>query len=291
MPILGAHMSIAGGYYRAVELAHQAGCDCVQLFTKNNNQWRAKAISDDDAARFKSALQRLKIGYPQSHDSYLINLASPDGELWEKSIEAFRVELTRAEQLAVPWVVMHPGAHTTSTQQEGIARVAAALDRVHRETPGLRAITLLENTAGQGSTLGWRFEQLEAILDRVAEPERLGVCIDTCHTFAAGYPLDTKEQYDAMVGELAATVGLERVRSFHLNDSKQPLGSRVDRHEHIGRGHLGLRPFWHLLNDARFADRPMYLETPKETIDEEDMDVVNLRTLRALAGGRMPPSA
>lgn len=282
MPILGAHMSIAGGYYKAVEAAQRADCDCVQLFTKNNNQWRAKEITDAEAERFQTALAENGITHPIAHDSYLINLASPDDTLWAKSVEAFRVELLRAEKLGIPYVVMHPGAFTTSSEEAGIARIVKALDQVHRRTEGIRASTLLENTAGQGSNLGWRFEHLAAILAGVRESERLGVCIDTCHAFAAGYPLGTPREYRSTMDEFDRTVGLERVKAFHLNDSKRPLGSRVDRHEHIGRGELGLAPFRHLLGDARFRDTPMYLETPKENDDGEEMDVVNLRTLRGL---------
>ncbi len=283
MAILGAHMSIAGGYYKAVEAAHRAGCDCVQLFTKNNNQWRAKELTDEDAQKFQAALAKTGVTHPIAHDSYLINMASPDDALWAKSVEAFRVELLRAEKLGIPYVVAHPGAFTTSSEEEGIERIIEALDTVHRQTDGIRARVLLENTAGQGSNLGWRFEHLAAIIEGVAQSEKLGVCIDTCHTFAAGYPLGTRKQYQATIDELDRVVGLKRVKAFHLNDSKQPLGSRVDRHEHIGRGKLGLAPFKHLLRDPCFRNTPMYLETPKEEVDGQQMDVVNLRTLRALA--------
>jgi deoxyribonuclease-4 len=275
-------MSIAGGYYRAVELAHEHGCECVQLFTKNNNQWRAKELTDADAEKFTSALSRLGVAYPIAHDSYLINLATPEPGLWARSVEAFRVELLRAEKLGIPYVVTHPGAFTSSSEAEGIQRVIEALDAVHRETAGIKARALLENTAGQGTSLGWRLEHLGAMIVGAAEPERLGVCIDTCHLFAAGYPLETSEQYEATIATLEGVVGLDRVKAIHLNDSKQPLGSRVDRHEHIGRGKLGLAPFRHLLNDPRFRQTPMYLETPKEQQDGEEMDVVNLRVLRGL---------
>jgi deoxyribonuclease-4 len=279
-------MSIAGGYYRAVERAHECGCHCVQLFTKNNNQWRAKEITDDEAAAFQSALDRLGIRHPIAHDSYLINLASPDPALWAKSVDGFRIELLRAEKLGIGYVVTHPGAFTVSTEQQGIERVIEALDAVHRQTPKLRARTLLENTAGQGTCLGWRFEHLAAIIAGVAEPERVGVCIDTCHCFAAGYSLENKTHYNATILELDRFIGLERVKALHINDSKRPLGSRVDRHEHIGRGQLGLEPFRHLLNDPRFRETPMYLETAKEQEDGEEMDVVNLRTLRSLIAGK-----
>lgn len=289
MPILGAHMSIAGGYYKAVDIAHECGCDCVQLFTKNNNQWRAKELTDEDARLFQEALARSGVGYPLSHDSYLINLASPDDELWQKSIESFRVELLRAEKLGIPYVVTHPGAFTSSSEAEGLKRVSQALDIVHGQTRGIRAVTLLENTAGQGSCLGWRFEHLAAIRSGVAEPERVAVCIDTCHTWAAGYPLQTAQEFADTMGELDRIVGSNLVRAIHLNDSKQPLGSRVDRHDHIGRGKMGLEPFRHLLNDARFATTPMYLETAKEQENGEEMDVVNLRVLRSLVGASTAP--
>jgi deoxyribonuclease-4 len=275
-------MSIAGGYYKAVDIAHECGCDCVQLFTKNNNQWRAKELTDEDARLFREALTRTGVGYPLSHDSYLINLASPDDELWRKSIEAFRVELLRAEKLGIPYVVTHPGAFTSSTEAEGLRRVSQALDIVHGQTRGMQTVTLLENTAGQGSCLGWRFEHLAAIRNGAAEPERVAVCIDTCHTWAAGYPLQKAQEYADTMGELDRIVGLHLVKAIHVNDSKQPLGSRVDRHDHIGRGKMGLEPFRHLLNDARFAATPMYLETAKEQESGEEMDVVNLRVLRGL---------
>lgn len=284
LPLLGAHMSIAGGYYKAVDAAAALGMDTVQLFTKNNNQWRAKELTDREAAEFRAAVERHGIRCPIAHDSYLINLASPDPQLWTRSAEAFEVELLRAEKLGLDYVVTHPGAYTTSSEELGIAKVAEALDYVHRRAPTLKVRVLLENTAGQGTNLGWRFEQLAAIISQIAEPERVGVCIDTCHTWAAGYPLATPEEYESTVAEIQRTVGLARVKAFHLNDSKQPLGSRIDRHEHIGKGHLGLAPFRYLLNDARFAAAPMYLETAKEQVDGEEMDAVNLRVLRGLIG-------
>jgi deoxyribonuclease-4 len=285
MPILGAHMSIAGGYYKAVEIAKRCGCECVQVFTKNNNQWRAKTLTDEDVQRFQGALRELGIGHPIAHDSYLINLASPDDVLWRRSIEAFAEELRRAERLGIPYVVTHPGAFTTSTEEAGLARVIEALDEVHKQTKGIKAQCLLENTAGQGTCLGWRLEHLGTIIDGVRQPERLGACIDTCHLFAAGYPLAARRDYLATMRQLEKAVGIERVRAFHLNDSKRELGSRVDRHEHIGRGKLGAEPFRHLLNDRRFRRVPMYLETPKGLEKGVELDVINLATLRGLAKG------
>ena len=285
MPILGAHMSIAGGYYKAVEIAHRCGCDCVQVFTKNNNQWRAKPITDSDAERFGQTLRDLGISHPIAHDSYLINLASPESELWKKSVDAFIVELKRAEMLGIPYVVAHPGAFTTSSEKTGLRRIVRALNEVHKQTRGIRACCLLETTAGQGSNLGWKFEHLATILDGVKDPERLGVCFDTCHVFAAGYPMGTEKEYKATMRALNKTVGVKRVKAFHLNDSKVAFGSRVDRHAKIGAGSMGLEPFRLLLNDRRFRKVPMYLETPKGKEKGRELDVINLRTLRRLVAG------
>lgn len=282
MAILGAHMSIAGGYYKAVEAADAAGCNCVQIFTKNNNQWRAKPITDDDVAKFRTALDEHGIKHTISHDSYLINLGSPDDELWKKSIDAFVIELQRAEQLGIPYVVAHPGAFTTSTEEKGLKRIARGLDEAHKQTKGCQAQCLLETTAGQGSNLGWKFEHLAEIIELTKDPDRLGVCFDTCHVFAAGYAMDTEKNYKATMRNLNKTVGVQQVKAFHLNDSLKPFGSRKDRHAAIGKGEMGLEPFRLLLNDRRFRKVPMYLETPKENERGRNMDVVNLRTLRKL---------
>lgn len=282
MAILGAHMSISGGYFKAVEIARERLCDCVQVFTKNNNQWRAKPLTDEDVSLFREAQTRLSITHPIAHNSYLINLAAPDEELWRKSIDAQRIELERAEALGIPYVVAHPGAFTTSDEATGIKRIIKALDEIHAATPKLKVRTLLETTAGQGSCLGHRFEHLAEILDGVKKPERLGVCVDTCHVFAAGYPLGTSAEYKKTMQALKDVVGVEQVLAFHLNDSVKPLGSRVDRHAHIGQGAMGIEPFRHLLNDSRFKKVPMYLETPKEDGDGEHMDVTNLKVLREL---------
>jgi deoxyribonuclease-4 len=282
MPILGAHMSAAGGCYRAVERAHVCGCDCVQLFTKNNNQWRAKELTDEDVRKFKASLAELKIAHPLVHDSYLINLAAPDEALWRKSVESFREELQRADRLGIPCVVTHPGSYTVSSEAQGISRVVQALDEIYGNRPQIQARCLLEVTAGQGTALGWRFEQLAEMLSRAKSPEMLGVCVDTCHVFAAGYPLSPRKDYLNTMREFDEIIGLRQIQAFHLNDSKRELGSRVDRHAHIGEGQLGLEPFRLLLNDHRFECIPMYLETPKGTRDGEDLDAMNLRTLRSL---------
>ncbi len=278
----GSHMSIAGGCDRAVRAAGAVGFETVALFTKNNNQWKAPLLSDLHVAAFREALKETGIVDPVAHTSYLINLASPDLVLWEKSIEALAVEVERCEMLGIPDLVVHPGAHKGGGEEAGVARIARALDRVHRRTKGLRVLIDLETTAGQGTNLGYRFEHLRDILDRVKHSERLGVCVDTCHIFAAGYSLATHGEYDETIDRLDRSVGLKRVRAWHLNDSRRECGSRVDRHAGIGAGHMGPEPFRHLVNDLRFRDLPMILETPKGTDQGEDLDERNLRTLRRL---------
>lgn len=285
MAVLGAHMSIAGGYHEAVARAAACGCQCVQLFTKNNLQWRAKPISTAEAERFRAALDAQAIRHPLAHASYLINLASPDRTLWQRSLDALVEELRRAAKLGIARVVLHPGSYVSGSISAGLLRVARALDQAHRRAGDLGVGCLLETTAGQGTSLGCRFEHLADIIASVAHPQWLAVCFDTCHVFAAGYPLSPREQYEATIEALSLTVGLDRVAAFHLNDSRGRLGSRVDRHTHIGRGHLGRKPFALLLGDRRFANRPMYIETPKETLAGRDMDRVNLALLRRLGRG------
>jgi deoxyribonuclease-4 len=282
MPLLGAHMSIVGGYYRAVETAASFGMDVVQLFTKNSNQWKAKPILDSEINEFRAALKSTGVRFPVAHDSYLINLASPDDALRQKSLEAFTIELERAEQLGLIGVVMHPGSCLDSSEEEGLARIVAALDEAHHRTNGVQTLTLLETTAGQGSNLGYRFEHLARIANDIAVPERIGVCVDTCHIFAAGYAIGTRAEYQATMDEFDRVVGIKRIQAFHLNDSLRELGSRVDRHARIGAGKLGLEPIRHLLNDPRFRNVPMYIETPKGEEDGQQLDAINLRTLRSL---------
>jgi deoxyribonuclease-4 len=303
-------MSIAGGLHKAPDLAQAHGCQTVQLFvsqpkswpvtpvaagqsvsrsgkplTGGVTQWQAKALGDEEVALFRRAVRRARLRQPTAHASYLINLASPDEALYRRSVEAFIVEVQRAERLGLRYLVLHPGSPVGADEEEGLARVARALDEVHQRCPGFRVQVLLETTAGQGSCLGHRFEHLARILALVKEPRRLGVCFDTCHVFAAGYPLLPAKEYRATMRAFDRVVGLKRLRCFHLNDSQKPLGSRVDRHAHIGRGCLGLEPFRLLVNDRCFRDRPMILETPKEEDDNQDMDAVNLGVLRGLLPG------
>jgi deoxyribonuclease-4 len=278
MPLFGAHMSIAGGYHRALLTAQSHDCEAVQLFTKNSNQWRAKRLTVPEIDIFQTTLGQTRVRALLAHDSYLINLASPDKALYRQSVEAFIIELERAERLGLAYLVTHPGAHVGSGEEAGLERVIAALDEVHLRCPRFRVRILLETTAGQGSSLGHRFEHLATILDGVTESDRLGVCLDTCHVFAAGYGLESRAEYRKTFRTFDGLIGLDRLCAFHLNDCRKPRGSRIDRHAHIGQGCLGLEAFHLLVNDRRFRDRPMVIETPKEG----DMDAVNLRTVRGL---------
>jgi deoxyribonuclease-4 len=282
MPLFGAHMSIAGGIHNALLEAQAKGCECVQLFTRAPGQWTGRELSEQEVRLFRRTLRRTLLRFPTAHDCYLTNLASPDKTLFRRSVETFLVELNRAERLGLRYLVMHPGAHLDSGEGAALSRVADALNEIHARTPAGRVRVLLETTAGQGSTLGHRFEHLARILEQTSEPHRLGVCFDTCHVFAAGYALASEAEYRATMRAFDRTVGLRRLRMFHVNDSRKPLGSRVDRHAHIGRGEMGLEPFRMLVNDPRFRNRPMILETPKEEGEESDMDAVNLATLRGL---------
>lgn len=300
MPLLGAHMSIAGGLHKAVEAAVAHGMDTLQIFTFSPSQWsvsaipaaelgtaggpkwRGKPLAGATISGFRSALKASGLSQPVAHNSYLINLASPDNDLWQKSLDAMTCELERAEALGLMGVVMHPGSFVSSTEAAGLERITLGLNQLHRDTAGYRTLTLLETTAGQGTNLGHRFEHLQQILDTVADPERLGICLDTCHIFAAGYPLDSAEDYEETMAEFDRRIGLSRIKAFHLNDSVKPRGSRVDRHAHIGEGQLGLNPFRHLLRDRRFATTPMFLETAKGDRDGESLDAINMRVLRSL---------
>ncbi len=298
--ILGSHMSIEGGFYRAVERAAEAGCNCLQLFTAPPRQFAAHIIDEEAVTpgesqsnralqnlvqpgnQFQEALQRCHISHPLSHASYLINLGSPDANLRQKGIQATLSELDRAAMLGIPNVVLHPGAYTSSTIETGLTLVCDSLDYIFERSAHTPTRILLENTAGQGTTLGSKIDELGFILKRVPQVERLGVCIDTCHAFAAGYDLSCAAGLENLLSEIQRHIGLEQIIALHLNDSKKECGSRVDRHEHIGHGRIGLDGFRLILNDTRLNSIPMYLETEKGTHDGEDWDVINLRTLRSL---------
>jgi deoxyribonuclease-4 len=252
----------------------------VQVFVKSNRSWAVKPLTEDEIARFKARATESGIQPVVAHTSYLLNLGSPDELLWEKSRNMLITELERCEALDIPWLVLHPGAHVGSGEEAGITRVAEGLSEVHAATPGFRTQILLETTAGQGSSLGHTFEQLARIIEQTKQGERLGVCLDTCHVFAAGYELRTAEGYAATMEAFERAIGLERLKALHLNDSKGELGNHKDRHEHIGQGHIGLDGFRNVVNDPRLAGLPGLLETPKGEDLEEDRE--NLKVLREL---------
>lgn len=277
---LGAHMSIAGGLHKAVERAVVAGCGTLQVFTRSSNQWKGKQLSDKDAELFRRSFAESGLHEVISHDIYLINLAAPEGDTRTKSLTAFADEMASCAQLGIGKIVMHPGSHTTDTPEIGLERVIAAFDQLFAQVPQYEGQVLLETTAGQGTNLGRSFEELQTIISGSRNPDRFGICFDTCHTFAAGYNTATPEGYADVMEQFDRVLGLERLQCFHFNDSKKGLGSRVDRHEHIGQGTLGLEPFRFILNDPRFATVPKILETPKG--DDDRMDQVNLALLRSL---------
>lgn len=278
--LLGSHQSIAGGVEKALQRGQEVGCDTVQIFVKSPNRWASKALAEKNIVAFKEAVTETGIWPVFAHALYLINLATPDDTLWHRSLGALTDDLERCEQLGLPGLVIHPGSHRGSGEETGIARIVAALDEVHTRLPGYGVQVWLETTAGQGDHLGYTFTQLQAMIDGIQEPERLGVCFDTAHAFAAGHELRTREGYEATWHEFDKRLGLERLRAIHLNDSKKDLGSRLDRHEHIGQGLLGLEPFRFLVNDMRFRKIPMTLETKKGPDLAEDKE--NLRVLRSL---------
>ena len=279
---LGAHMSIAGGTHLAIDRAVAASCNVLQIFTRNSNQWKGKHISEADVVLFKEKFAASGLHEVLSHDIYLINLAAAPGDVRDKSLLAFQDELETCARLGIRKVVMHPGSHLSDTPEVGLHRVIEAFDQLFAAVPQFEGRVLLETTAGQGTNLGRTFEELRTIIDGSHYPDRFAVCFDTCHTFAAGYDTATEQGYRTTMADFDRIIGLERLECFHLNDSRKGLGSRVDRHEHIGLGALGLNPFRFILNDARFTAIPKILETPKG--DNNEMDAVNLGVLRGLAG-------
>ena len=283
-PRLGAHLSVAGGITRAIDRAEATGCESLQIFTKNSNQWRGRPLDEKDIAEFKDRIAVLSLPVV-SHASYLINLAAPDKTLREKSIAALEDELARGDQLGLEGVVLHPGAYTTSTETDGIQRIAEGIAGAQSRQSGSTRL-LLEHTAGQGTMLGHRFEQLRAMVDYLDDASKVAFCLDTCHLVAAGYNIISETGYEQVFTEFDEILGLNRLAVFHLNDSKKPLGSRVDRHDGIGQGHLGTEPFRRLVQDSRFTHLPMVLETPKKgggkpsDVTADPLDIGNLSVLR-----------
>ncbi|MCF8055156.1 MAG: deoxyribonuclease IV [Desulfocapsa sp.] len=281
MVLLGAHESVAGGLHLAFDRIEEVGGTALQIFTRNQRQWNPPPVTEAEHELFIQAWEKSASMPVASHASYLVNLASGKPDLVKKSIAAFTGELQRCGLLNIPLVVMHPGSHGGDGVETGIARFTKNLDQA-LESADNRVVVLLETTAGQGTGLGSRFEELAAIIQGSKYPEKLGVCVDTCHIFAAGYDIRSPESYRTTMDRFDATVGIERIKFFHLNDSKKGLASRVDRHEHIGQGEIGLEGFRNLLNDPCFANHPMTLETPKGKDLQEDRD--NLKILRSLLG-------
>jgi deoxyribonuclease IV len=278
----GSHLSIAGGMHLALLEAEKLNCQTVQVFTKNQQQWKSKPLPAEAITEWKTQCRRLNFSKTVSHGSYLINLGSPDDKLWEKSISLFVEELARCAQLDIPYLVAHPGAHMGAGEDAGLKRIAKALDRAIAAAQADGVLICLEITAGQGSSLGYRLEHLAEIIDKVKSPDRLAVCLDTAHLFAAGYDFRGRK-YSAFMKQLDSIVGIQRVKVWHLNDSKKELGSRVDRHEHIGHGTIGLEGFKPLVRDKRFKNIPKILETAKDAApDGRPWDAVNLETLRGL---------
>jgi deoxyribonuclease IV len=287
-PRLGAHQSIAGGLPLAVDRAVSNQCDALQIFSKSSNQWRARELQPEEVAEFRTRLERAGVGPAVAHASYLINLATSSDTLRARSIEAFGIEIDRAEALGLLGVVIHPGCYTDGTEADGIRLVASAVSEVLKARPRGRTLVILEHTAGQGTSLGWRFEQLARMIEHLDGHPRVGVCLDSCHLFGAGYDLSTEDGYAATFESFERLVGLDRLKVWHLNDSKRELGSRRDRHEHIGKGFIGLSGFRRIVNDSRFAGLPMVMETPKtegrrpSDTAKDPLDIKNLRTLRGL---------
>ena len=289
MPLLGAHLSIAGGLPRAVDRAEASGCQALQIFTKSAGQWRARELPDEEIALFRRRVRQTKIRPVVAHNSYLINVAAADRALRRQSIAALTEEIDRAETLGLDGLVMHPGSFTSGTERGGLRLIADALASILESRPDVKTRILLEQTAGQGTNLGHRFEHLAEIIDLLGGSPRVGVCLDTCHLLAAGYDICSEEGYRETFEAFGHIVGFSRLKAFHLNDSKKPCASRVDRHEHIGKGCIGVEPFRWLVNDPRFAKLPMLLETPKldtpesrRLSDLDPLDRMNLDLLRSL---------
>jgi deoxyribonuclease-4 len=278
-------MSIAGGVGKALLRGQEIGCDTIQIFTKNNNQWRAKPLTDSEIRTYREHRDATGIWPVVAHDGYLINIASPKRDLYRKSLEALQTEVGRAAALEIPFLIIHPGAHLGSGEADGIQRIVEALNTICDGTKDSSVMICLETTAGQGSSLGYRFEHLAGIREGIMQRERVGVCVDTCHIFAAGYEIRGRKAYDETMRRLDEVIGLDQIACIHLNDSQRELGSRVDRHAHVGQGHIGLEGFRLLVNDPRFRHVPMILETPKGD-DPIASDRHNLAVLRSLVKGR-----
>jgi len=280
--LLGAHTSTEGGVAAALDLASKLGFTAMQIFSKNNNRWSAKPFSEKEINDFRTKHANSIIQFTVVHDSYLINLCASSSEILEKSRTAYLDELNRCEQLGIPYLNFHPGSHMGAGEKEGIKLIAESLNIAHEKTKGFKVNSMIEVTAGQGSTLGYRFEQVREIIDLIEVKNRMAVCIDTAHIFAAGYDIKSPVSYEETIKEFDEIVGLKLLKCIHMNDSKKPLGSRVDRHEHIGKGFIGKEGFKNIMNDKRLEHVPKVLETPKGKEHLEDVE--NLKVLKSLIG-------
>lgn len=279
--ILGAHFSISGGLHEALLEAKKYGCNALQMFTKNSRAWKERGISPEEADLFEKTRLKCGIGTVVSHTSYLINLAAPDLQNYTLSCKALESELERSSLLGIPYVVLHPGSHLGDGEKKGIGRIAKSINRIFEKKPDLKTRLLLETTAGQGTGLGHTFEQLGEMIGMIDHPDKAGICLDTSHIFAAGYDIRKRSSYQRTIDEFHRIIGLDRLFVIHLNDTKKGLGSRVDRHEHIGKGEIGLEAFRLIMNDGRLAGIPKIIETPK-TRGGKDWDKINLRKLRMM---------
>ncbi|MFH1675058.1 MAG: deoxyribonuclease IV [Pseudomonadota bacterium] len=289
MLLLGAHFSIAGGLHKALLTAKRYGCTALQLFTKNSNTWKERIVTDDEIDQFRQARKDTGITAIASHTSYLINPASPEGQKHHMSKEALVHELERSASLDIPYVVLHPGAHMESGEEKGCIRVAGSINEIFDRVPHSGTRLLLETTAGQGTNIGYTFEQLALIIEHIKDKDRIGICFDTCHTFAAGYDIRTPEAYAKTMEKFDGIIGLDNLYVIHMNDSKKGLGSRIDRHEHIGKGEIGAAAFKEIMNDKRLETIPKILETPKGK-GEKDYDKINLEVLRNMVDERLNSS-
>lgn len=277
--LLGAHISIAGGLDKAVERAQAIGCTCMQIFVKNNKQWKAKELEKEQIDLFKTKLKKASaIKVVVAHANYLINIGSPNEAIREKSTDSLSFELNRCQLLNIPYLVLHPGASLTGTIEESLEHIARGLNYVLKENPG-NTMILLENTAGQGSAVGTNLEQLSTIYNKIIDKERVGFCFDTCHAFAAGYDFTKEKNYEDFWKKFDNILGIEKLKAIHINDSKKECGSKKDRHEHIGKGKIGLEAFRLLFNDKRFFGIPKIIETPKDDLKE---DIENMHILRKM---------
>lgn len=278
--LLGAHTSIAGGVSKAIVLAENLGFNAIQIFSKNNNRWEAKPLDEEEVNKFKLLWKDSNIDFIVTHDSYLINLCAKDNNNLEKSRNAFIDEIERCQTLGIKHLNFHPGAHGGQGEEDGLKMVAESLNIAHQKTKNANVSSMIELTAGQGTNLGYKFEHIAKIIELVDNPERISVCIDTAHIFAAGYNIKDEQEYEKVITEFDSIIGLDRLQCFHINDSKKEFGSRVDRHEHIGEGYIGLEGFSNIMNDERLVHIPKILETPKGKEQLEDLK--NLNVLKSL---------